>query len=378
GTTIGAVTTNSGGTLVLTFDSNATTALVNSALQQIAYSNGSDDPSASARIDWRFDDGNTGGSQGTGGALQATGSTTVTITAVNDAPTVSATATNPTHTEGDAVVDLFNTVSVSTVESGQTIEQIVLTVTNVTDGSNETLSIDGSIVYLVNGDNDTTGSGYDYMVDVIGNTATITIDTVGASVVDAQNLIDGFSYQNSSQNPTEASRVITITGLTDSGGGTDTSNPGITTTVNVVALNDAPTIALPVGLLAYTENDPASIIDAGTFINDVDGGDFDGGTLTVTFSSGGTTSDQLSILAGGNVTLSGTDVLVSGTTVGSFAGGANGSPLVISWDNNSSASAAQEVVRQVAYHNISDNPSTAARVLDFVVTDGDGGTSNTS
>ncbi|MCP4276541.1 MAG: VCBS repeat-containing protein, partial [Gammaproteobacteria bacterium] len=87
GTTIGAVTTNSGGTLVLTFDSNATTALVNSALQQIAYSNSSDDPSASAQIDWSFDDGNTGGSQGTGGALQATGSTTVSITAVNDAPT---------------------------------------------------------------------------------------------------------------------------------------------------------------------------------------------------------------------------------------------------------------------------------------------------
>ncbi|MCP4968103.1 MAG: hypothetical protein GY926_23065, partial [bacterium] len=235
---------------------------------------------------------------------------TITFTAVNDAPTASATATNPTHTEGDAAVDLFNTVVVSTVESGQTIEQIVLTVTNVTDGSDETITIDGSVVFLTNGDNDTTGSGYDYMVDVIGNTATITIDTSGASVVDAQNLIDGFSYQNSSQNPTQASRAISITGLTDSGSGTDTSNPNITTTVNVVALNDAPTIALPVGLLAYTENDPASIIDAGTFISDVDGGDFDGGTLTITFSSGGTTSDQLSILAGGNVTSSGTDVLV--------------------------------------------------------------------
>ncbi|MCP5012548.1 MAG: hypothetical protein GY942_21425, partial [Aestuariibacter sp.] len=318
GTTIGTVTTNSGGTLVLTFDSNATTALVNSSLQQIAYSNSSDTPSASAQIDWSFDDDNSG-SQGTGGALQAIGSTTVTITAendapvvtasggvtsyseqatamvidsaisindpdgydgvdpsaqyvaniqitgnyeatdilgftdtaniqgnlvgdtltltviggqtasvaefqaalrtvtfyngsdtpselnrtisfyfddgvdssnvstktvqvtaVNDAPTVSATATNPTYTEGDAVVDLFNTVVVSTVESGQTIEQIVLTVTNVTDGSDETMTIDGSVAFLVDGDNDTTGSGYDYMVDVIGNTATITIDTTGA------------------------------------------------------------------------------------------------------------------------------------------------------------------------------------------------------
>ncbi|MCP4234421.1 MAG: hypothetical protein GY770_12675, partial [Aestuariibacter sp.] len=196
----------------------------------------------------------------------------------NDAPTASATATNPTHTEGDAAVDLFNTVVVSTVESGQTIEQIVLTVTNVTDGSDETITIDGSVVFLTNGDNDTTGSGYDYMVDVIGNTATITIDTVGASVVDAQNLIDGFSYQNSSQNPTEASRAITITSLTDSGGGTDTSNPNITTTVNVVALNDAPTVDLNgtngAGInfaTTFTEDGGAvNVTDTDAIISDVD------------------------------------------------------------------------------------------------------------
>ncbi|MCP4286890.1 MAG: hypothetical protein GY792_21000, partial [Gammaproteobacteria bacterium] len=45
-TTIGTVTTNSAGTLLLTFNTNATTALVNSALQQIAYSNSSDTPPA--------------------------------------------------------------------------------------------------------------------------------------------------------------------------------------------------------------------------------------------------------------------------------------------------------------------------------------------
>ncbi|MCP3690031.1 MAG: tandem-95 repeat protein, partial [Gammaproteobacteria bacterium] len=89
GTTIGTVTTNSGGTLVLTFNSSATSTLINSAMQQIAYSNSSDAPSASVQINWSFDDGNSG-SQGTGGALQATGSATVSITAVNDAPTASA------------------------------------------------------------------------------------------------------------------------------------------------------------------------------------------------------------------------------------------------------------------------------------------------
>ena len=84
GTTIGMVTSNSSGTLMLTFNGNATQALVNAALQALTYANNSDSPPASVQINWTFNDGNTG-AQGTGGALSATGSTTVGITAVNDA-----------------------------------------------------------------------------------------------------------------------------------------------------------------------------------------------------------------------------------------------------------------------------------------------------
>jgi uncharacterized delta-60 repeat protein len=86
-TTIGAVTSNADGTLVLTFNSNATTALVSQALRQIAYANNSDAPPASVKLGWTFSDGNTAGAQGTGGEKFATGSVTVKITAVNDAPT---------------------------------------------------------------------------------------------------------------------------------------------------------------------------------------------------------------------------------------------------------------------------------------------------
>ncbi len=86
GVTIGTVTTNSSGTLVLSFNANATQARVNETLQSIAYANSSDNPPASAQINWDFNDGNSG-AQGTGGALSATGSTTVTITALNDDPT---------------------------------------------------------------------------------------------------------------------------------------------------------------------------------------------------------------------------------------------------------------------------------------------------
>ncbi len=85
GVVIGTVTT-SGGTLTITFNSSATQERVNEALSSVGYANGSDKPAASVQIDWSFSDGNVN-AQGTGGALSATGSTTVNIAPVNDLPT---------------------------------------------------------------------------------------------------------------------------------------------------------------------------------------------------------------------------------------------------------------------------------------------------
>ncbi len=87
GLNIGTVTTNSAGTLVLSFNNNATQDLVNETLQSIAYSNSSDNPTTSVQIDWIFNDGNSG-AQGTGGALEVFfWNTTVNITAVNNVST---------------------------------------------------------------------------------------------------------------------------------------------------------------------------------------------------------------------------------------------------------------------------------------------------
>ncbi|MBY4675181.1 DUF4347 domain-containing protein [Marinobacterium arenosum] len=88
GTTVGTVTTNSAGTLLLTFNASATSALVDSALQQIAYSNSSDMPPGSVQLDYRFSDGNSA-DQGSGGAKEASGSVTVGITATNDLSVIS-------------------------------------------------------------------------------------------------------------------------------------------------------------------------------------------------------------------------------------------------------------------------------------------------
>jgi uncharacterized delta-60 repeat protein len=85
GITVGFVSKNSDGELILIFGVNATRSLVNSAMQQIAYSNTSDALPDSVEIQWIFSDGNTG-AQGIGESLNATRSIFVEIININDTP----------------------------------------------------------------------------------------------------------------------------------------------------------------------------------------------------------------------------------------------------------------------------------------------------
>ncbi|MBL8491868.1 MAG: hypothetical protein JNM82_13895, partial [Rhodocyclaceae bacterium] len=94
GVTVGTVTTDSGGTLALLFNDQATQARVDEVLSSLAYAGAGIPAADSAQIDWIFDDGN-GGDQGTGGALSATGSMTVQVVTPNTAPLFSGTRADP-------------------------------------------------------------------------------------------------------------------------------------------------------------------------------------------------------------------------------------------------------------------------------------------
>ena len=84
GTTVGTFV-QAGGTLAITFNGNATSALADSVLQSIAYANTSDAPASTVQIGYTFSDGNSG-TQGSGGALSSSGTVMVAIAAINDAP----------------------------------------------------------------------------------------------------------------------------------------------------------------------------------------------------------------------------------------------------------------------------------------------------
>ena len=160
--TIGTVTTNSLGSLVLTFNSAADFVSVNETLQSITYQNTSTAPSPSVQLDWSFDDGN-GTSQGTGGSLDALASTTVNITSVNSAPVIASGGYSmPTITEDD--ID----------NAGQTVQQII----DSAGGSGIT-DVDGDpdgIAVLINNEN--TGI-WQYSID--GGSNWLDLGTVSGS-----------------------------------------------------------------------------------------------------------------------------------------------------------------------------------------------------
>jgi uncharacterized delta-60 repeat protein len=138
GVAIGTVTQNAAGMLVLTFGAAATEARVNEAMGDITYANTSENPTGSARIDWSFSDGNTG-TQGSGGALAATGFTTVNLAPTNDKPVY--TVPGPLGTVAD--VDFaISGVSISDPDSAS-----LLTFVKVDHGTLTVTEADGAFVF---------------------------------------------------------------------------------------------------------------------------------------------------------------------------------------------------------------------------------------
>ncbi len=90
GTFIGTFSQPGDGTFSITFNANATAANINSVIRQIVYANAGDNPPATLQIDATLSDGNGqpgGQAQGSGAAPgTATGSFTVNITQIDDAP----------------------------------------------------------------------------------------------------------------------------------------------------------------------------------------------------------------------------------------------------------------------------------------------------
>jgi hypothetical protein len=100
---------------VLTLSGNATLANYTAALQSVRFHSTSDDPTAistSRTVTWQVTDAN---SDAAGAATSNTVTSTITLTPVNDAPTLTGTAT-ASYTENGAAIPLFSGITVTDVD----------------------------------------------------------------------------------------------------------------------------------------------------------------------------------------------------------------------------------------------------------------------
>jgi len=142
----------------------------------------------------------------------------------------------------------------------------------------------------------------------------------------------------------------------------------------VVNINDAPRVANFGGNLTYQENATPLTITTTATVADVDSPNFAGGHLTAKLVAGATSSDLLSIrsvsTASGEINTAGNQVFVGTILLGTFTGGGGNTPLVVSLNNNATASRVQQLLWHITFSNGSDNPATAARTVQVTVGDG--------
>jgi len=298
-------------TVVLTKAGGVSTSNINSLVNGITYQDTNiDNPSSGARVFTLTQVKDSGGTTSGGVDTSALSiASTVTVVPLNDAPTLTATATNPTFQEAAGLgtqasaVNVFSGASVGTIESGQTITSLTFTVSGLADGASERIVVDGTTITLGSSSSGTTTTnGMTYNVTVSSGTATVVLTKVaGVSTANVNSLVNGITYQDiNTDNPTAGARVFTLTQIKDSGGtangGVDTASLSIASTVTVVAVNDAPTLSGTAVGGTFTEGAGASTgtpvsLFSGSSVSTIESGQtitsltFTGVTVTVAASA---------------------------------------------------------------------------------------------
>ncbi|OYD80174.1 SwmB domain-containing protein, partial [Azospirillum brasilense] len=168
---------------------------------------------------------------------------------------------------GNPTFDLFNAVTASTADSGQTFTGMVLTVHNVAGtGGNEFLRIAGTDITLSNG---TSGSftGGNYAVTLVNGVATVAISGMSLSNSAMSTLIDGIAYKTTASTVSSLSqtnfgfsetRPIVLRSITDSG---VTNN---TTEVNKLVTASFGMQAATLFAISITPDNPTATFTSGT------------------------------------------------------------------------------------------------------------------
>lgn len=309
-------------TRTLTLTGTDTVANYQAALRTVQYVNNDQSaPSTDARtVTFRVNDGE---------ADSNPVSSTVTITPVNDAPTLTAGTGNVrTFTEGGAAVAVDDAITVADADNANLAAASVSITTGFSSAQGDALSFTNQ--------NGIVGS-YDSATGVLTLTGS-------ATVAQYRDALRSITFSNTSDAPT-ASRTVTFT--VNDGAAT---SAGVTHAVTLQGVNDAPTLSGG-GTLNYTENDAATAISPALALGDVDSANIGGATVEIT---------------AGHV--NGEDVL-SFVNTASITGSFNAATGRLTLSGTDTVANYQAALRAVRYANTSEDPSTASRTVTYTASD---------
>ena len=257
-----------------------------------------------------------------------TKSLTITVNDKNDAPIIATSPSALTYAENSGAVPIDPGIQIADVDSPN-LAGATVSIAGYSSGQDVLGFIkQGGI----------TGS-FDAASGILTLTGT-------ATVAAYQTALRSVAYANLSNNPSP-SRTIRFT-VTD---GALPSNIA-TRTIQITAINTAPTVTTSTGAVSYSENSGAVAIDPGIQLADLDSPNLTGATVVLKGYAAG--QDVLSFTNQGGITSS----FDPATGILTLTGTA---PLTTY----------QTALQSVAYSNASPNPSVTPRTVQFSVTDGE-------
>jgi hypothetical protein len=310
-------------------------------------------------VTWVLNDGSASNN------LSTAATTTVSITNVNDAPTLTGVASSANFTEEGAAVTLSGSASVTDPDN--------------LDLANATVSITGGTFV---GDADVLAATAIGGVTVSYDSANERLILFGSdTLAHYQNVLDSVTF-SAGENPTDfgshATRTVTWT-LNDGSGSFNLSTTQ-TTTVSITNVNDAPTLNNVATSAHFTEEGGAVTLSNAASVIDPDNLDLASATVSVT--GGAFTGDVLAATGIGSVTasydsvnerliLSGSDTLANYQSVldsVTFSAGENPTDFgsdttrTVTWvlnDGSASNSLSTAATTTVSITNVNDAPTLA-------------------
>ncbi|THF67244.1 hypothetical protein E6C76_02370 [Pseudothauera nasutitermitis] len=356
---------DTGSSFIVTFTAAVSQADAQSVLRRIAYSNTSDDPTqygSQATFSIQFNDG-------TGYSDELSAS--VILEGVNDPPVIGTDALAPTYNAEGERVSLFENTVIDTVEAGQQIWQVVVTLEPADAG--DVLGVDGGRIALdtATSGTRTTGTGLSYNVQILDGKTIVTLYLMSTPERAAE-VIDSLTYGNTGSD-LSGTRSISLSVKEYADGGNDTTvvdATAVVTLANATAENTAPSLGGG-ATTAYTEQADAVAIAPGATVSDAQmdafnggSGNYDGAVLTLTLGEGSSTADVLGFAAGSGLTLENGSLKKDGVTIGSVSN-ADGVLTITFTDANGAiptTADVQNALRQITYANGSDAPAASVAV----------------